>query len=185
MGAQPKDESSKYLPTYTIGDWALWEGQWELIKGVPWAMTPAPRRSHQRISFSLARLLDDGLQGCGRCEVCLTINYRIDPNTVLQPDLCIVCDNGEDFTYLEEAPNLVVEILSPSTATKDLNIKADLYAEQGIPYYLIVHPDEEWVRVLTLEGNDWVVAMQTRDESFSFQFDECSVEIDFSRIWED
>jgi Uma2 family endonuclease len=80
-------------------------------------------------------------------------------------------------------PKIVVEILSPSTATKDLNVKTIIYAAEGIPYYLIVHPDEEWVRVLKLENGEWVIAFEGKEGGFTFDLGHCQVQADFGRIW--
>lgn len=69
------------------------------------------------------------------------VDYIIADDTILQPDMLVVC---REITkkYLDFAPGLVVEVLSPSTALKDRHTKYYLYEQQGIKYYLIVDTDQ-------------------------------------------
>lgn len=53
-------------PGYTIEDWKTWEGRWELINGVPYAMTPGPSPDHQRISFRVQKAIDAALEDAKR-----------------------------------------------------------------------------------------------------------------------
>jgi Uma2 family endonuclease len=81
-----------------------------------------------------------------------TADDKID--TVVQPDICVVCD----LSKLDEygccgAPDMIVEILSPSTAKKDLTEKFDLYEEQGVKEYWIAHPKDKAVSVFILQEN--------------------------------
>lgn len=149
-----KLQSREFFPRYTIREWEQWEGQWELIDGFAWAMSPAPNSRHQELNFELLRAFKDSLKDCRKCKAYLPVNFKVDESTILQPDLLIVCDAPKDFTILDKTPVLVVEILSPSTATKDLHVKAAHYAAKGVRYYLIVHPEEEWVRIMGLEGTN-------------------------------
>ncbi|MFN8396811.1 MAG: Uma2 family endonuclease [Bacteroidia bacterium] len=171
------------LPRYTFLEWEKWEGDWELIEGYPWAMSPSPSSKHQRVCGRLFIQMDQALDGCGRCSAYLPINYRINDDTVLHPDISVVCDVAEEFLYLDQTPSIVVEVLSPSTAMKDLHIKAQLYAEQGIPYYLILHPDEEWVRVMVLAGARYEAAYEGKDGGFDFDLGECKFQLQFAGIW--
>ena len=71
--------------------------------------------------------------------------------TVLQPDLSIICDKGKlDKAGCRGAPDLVVEILSPSTAQKDLKVKFARYERAGVLEYWIVNPEGKTVQVYTL-----------------------------------
>ena len=65
------------IPHYTIDEYALWEGDWELINGIPYAMTPAPVIKHQRISNKIARLLDEQLDDCQHCYSLLPVDWHI------------------------------------------------------------------------------------------------------------
>ena len=72
---------------------------------------------------------------------------------MLQPDLVLVCDPAKkSLRGIEGAPDLVVEILSPSTASKDTVRKRWVYEASGVPEYLIVDPDERLGLLLRLQG---------------------------------
>lgn len=146
---------------YTIADWKTWEGRWELIHGVPYAMTPAPSPEHQRVSFRLQLAIHHALEkakpkdGEGGCEV---LSAPLDlflpgEESVYQPDLVVVCDPAKIMPRgIEGIPELVVEILSPSTASKDMAKKRWSYERAGVPEYLIVDPDERFGLLLRLEA---------------------------------
>lgn len=171
------------LPHYFISDWEQWEGKWELVSGIPFAMAPAPSRKHQLLNFLIGNAFLTASKTCGKCRPELEINYRISEDTVLEPDMVIVCGDLDGGNYLETTPELVMEVLSPSTAQNDLNVKSRIYAEQGIPYYLIVHPDEEWIRIQALAEGEWVELEQFKDGSFTFDLAGCKVEVEFTGIW--
>jgi Uma2 family endonuclease len=78
---------------------------------------------------------------------------------VVQPDLVVVCDPAKKSERgIEGAPDLVVEILSPRTASKDVTRKRWLYESAGVPEYLIVDPDERVGVMLRLAGGVYVEA---------------------------
>lgn len=71
------------LPSYTYEDYKLWEGKWELINGIAYAMSRAPMIKHQSISSKIARYLDEALESCKFCQALLPIDWKIDENTVV------------------------------------------------------------------------------------------------------
>lgn len=143
---------------YTLEDWASWEGRWELINGVAYDMTPSPGTDHQRISSQLHLSLGMGLeeskraQGGGACELFSAPTDVFLDSGVFIPDLLVVRDPAKITKRgIEGAPDLVVEILSPSTASKDLTRKRWAYEAGGVPEYLIVDPDERVGVLLRLQ----------------------------------
>jgi len=79
--------------------------------------------------------------------------------TVVQPDLCVVCDPKKlDDAGCLGAPNLVVEILSPASSQKDAKEKFQLYEEHGVQEYWMVHIDEKLIDVFRLEGDRYQLA---------------------------
>ena len=155
-------------PGYTIEDWKTWEGHWELIHGLAYptyGMTPAPSLEHQRVSANLTAEMVLALReanrrdGGGECEV---FSAPVDvylADAVVQPDLVVVCDPAKKTERgIEGAPDLVVEILSPSTASKDMTRKWWLYEAVGIPEYLIIDPQERVGRLLRLEEGRYTEA---------------------------
>jgi Uma2 family endonuclease len=152
-------------PGYTIEDWRSWEGRWELINGVAYDMTPAPGTEHQRVSSKLHLAIGIALEeakgrfGGGGCELFAAPTDVFLEAGVVQPDLLIVCDPAKVSPRgIEGAPDLVVEILSPSTASKDTVRKRWSYEAAGVPEYLIVDPDERIGLLLRLEGGLYVDA---------------------------
>jgi len=144
---------------YTFEDWKSWEGRWELLNGVAYDMTPAPSYEHQRISAHLVLAIGTALEqarggsGSGECEVLAAPLDVFLPSGVVQPDLVVVCDPAKKSPRgIEGAPDLVVEILSPSTAGKDLTRKRWAYEAAGVPEYLIVDPEERVGVLLRLDA---------------------------------
>ncbi len=150
--------------TYTYGDYEKWpdDQRWELIDGVPYDMTPAPSRKHQEILGELYLQFANYLKH-KRCQVYLApFDVRLPKgaeaeemvNTVVQPDLTVVCDPAKlDDKGCSGAPDLVVEILSPHTAAKDMKIKLALYERVGVREYWLIQPLDKTVMVFSLNEN--------------------------------
>ena len=129
----------RYLPRYTIDDYRQWEGDWELWDGIPVAMTPSPFGKHQKLVAQLCRLLLNAIDasGCRTCEVLVECDWVISDDTVVRPDVSVVCGADVD-RFIETPPSLIVEVLSGSTREKDRTAKFDLYQRQGVGYYLMI-----------------------------------------------
>lgn len=172
----------KILPHYTFSDWEEWDGQWELIEGIPYAMRPLPMPKHQKIAATLGTEFTVALKSCKACTAYQPIDYRISDDTILQPDMLVVC--GEiTKKYLDFPPALVAEILSPAAALKDRHSKYPLYESQGIPYYLIIAPDVEEVEVYKLTNGSYNLEQKGKVFSYSFSMGECMSTINFGEIW--
>ena len=85
------------LPHYNYYDYSKWEGKWELIKGIPYAMTPAPVIKHQRLNSKIDRYLGELLKKCEKCEALLPVDWVIEEDTVVQPDNLVVCSENKDI----------------------------------------------------------------------------------------
>jgi len=147
--------------SYTYANYLTWRFQEriELIKGKLFKMSPAPARKHQKASGYLFRQFSNYLYK-GKCEVySAPFDVRFPKGedddqtfTVVQPDICVICDISKlDDRGCVGAPDLIIEILSPSTAEKDAKIKFQLYQEQGIKEYWMVYPDTHLVDVFILD----------------------------------
>jgi Uma2 family endonuclease len=150
---------------YTYADYLTWldDQSRELINGFIKKMSPAPRTRHARVNSTIfGNLWNIIRENKGRCEVFTapfdvrlprngeTADDKID--TVVQPDICVVCD----LSKLDErgccgAPDMIVEILSPSTLKKDVTEKFDLYEASGVKEYWIVHPMDKVIDVFLLQ----------------------------------
>ena len=151
--------------SYTYADYLSWpnEERWEIIDGVPYDMSPAPSRRHQEISMALSGEFYTYLKG-KPCKVyAAPFDVRLpkdgevedrDIRTVIQPDLAVICKRERlDSRGCLKAPDLIVEILSPFTSSKDSVKKFDLYEREGVREYWVVRPDEQTVAVFKL-GRD-------------------------------
>jgi Uma2 family endonuclease len=120
-------------------------------------VTPAPSRRHQRISGNLFRALSQILEGAGHGWVYHAPIGVEFPETEegVQPDIIFVSKARSERLVREGirgAPDLVIEILSPSTGERDRSIKKKLYGRQGVLQYWLVDPDTESIEVWDLES---------------------------------
>ena len=152
---------------YTYADYYKWkfDERVELIKGYIFKMSPGPNRLHQEISGGISFQLQKFLER-SPCKV-YTAPFDVrfprkskadkDIITVLQPDICVVCDRSKlDDRGCIGAPDIVVEVLSPSNNKKELKNKYEIYEEAGVKEYWIVCPYEQTMIVYTLTDGKFV-----------------------------
>ena len=146
--------------------------RFELIEGVAYAMSPAPRRRHQEISGELFRQAANALRGGGCKLFAAPFDVKLSPDeedeapTVVQPDLTVCCDPAKLTEQgMTGAPDLVVEIVSPDSGIADRRRKFAVYESYAVAEYWIVDQDEELVEVYLLtEGRYRREAVYARDE---------------------
>lgn len=176
----------RILPHYTYEDYCQWEGSWELIDGIPYAMSPAPIPKHQWMSANLISELRISIKksDCKSCKVYNFIDIKIEENTIVQPDTLIVC-KPITKNFLDFPPVLVAEILSPSTAFKDRHTKFSLYEKMGIKYFLIIDIDRQTIEIYTLINNEYELTAFDEEKAFEFVLEEnCKIEVLLNNIWE-
>lgn len=143
--------------TYTSEDyWNLPEGERaELINGKLYAMAP-PSLKHQDIIFSLSRKIADYIDSNnGSCKVVLApfaVNLNADDETYVEPDISVICDpNKLTDRGCKGAPDLVIEVVSPSSRKMDYSTKNTLYSNAGVREYWIVDPEKDRTTVYRYE----------------------------------
>jgi Uma2 family endonuclease len=171
------------LPHYTYDDYVQWEGRWELIQGIPYAMVPAPVKKHQRICGKIHVQLTLLLEDCGKCEAFWPMDWPITDDTVVQPDVLVVCDEDIGEVKLEKTPVMVFEVLSPSTSKKDRNIKYRLYEYAGVKYYCIVDPETNSAEVYVLQKEKYNNGDVFKEGRMFFDLGPCQIEFDFGNIF--
>jgi len=136
---------------YTYGDYKSWDDnlRWELIDGEAFCMTPGPGVIHQSLSAELAAELRIYFKG-KECRVLaapldVVLSKGNEPedeiDTVVQPDIMIICDKSKiRYNGIKGAPDVIIEILSPSSTRRDLDDKFRLYERAGVKEYVIVDP---------------------------------------------
>lgn len=150
--------------SYTYADYLLFQFQerLEIIKGKIYAMSPAPNVAHQRAATELTRVFSNFFHK-NYCQVFTApFDVRLTSKkgtgdkavtTVIQPDLCVFCDESKlDERGGIAAPDLVVEILSPGNTSKEMNLKYDLYESHGVREYWLVHPLDKNILIYSLEN---------------------------------
>ncbi|RTZ60865.1 MAG: Uma2 family endonuclease [Gammaproteobacteria bacterium] len=143
----------KHLPRYTIKDYERWQGDWELVEGIPYALA-SPSLTHQRVVVILSMLLQLQLEEKEECKDCvLTIDtdYIVSEDTVFRPDIAVVCGNKDE--KITKTPKLIIEVVSPASRKMDEEIKPLYYAKEGVEYYLLVYPQERKMALKTFKGN--------------------------------
>jgi len=164
---------------YTYEDYKMWEGDWELVRGYPLAIAPSPFRKHQLLIFEIARELANSIE-CENCEVGGELDYIVNEDTVLRPDVYFTCD--EDGDYLTKPPKIIVEIVSKSTIKRDERIKKEIYLEEGVKYYVLVYPDRKTAKIYKLIDGKYILDKLVKNEKYKFDL-ECDPEIDFEKVF--
>ena len=146
--------------SYTYSDYLSWQFQErvELIMGKIFKMSPAPTSKHQHVVSVLNATIYQFLKGKS-CRVFPAPFDVILPiqnvnNNVVQPDVTVIC-NPEIITEkgCEGVPDLVVEVISTSSVTRDLHEKYKLYELAGIKEYWVVHPQDKTLIIFVLSAN--------------------------------
>jgi len=160
--------TSKTNKNLTFSDYLSfpYDERWELIDGTAYKMTPAPSLEHQEISGQLFYLIKCFLKNKPCKVLSAPIDVRFSDNdsyddknvrTVVQPDIIVVCNKEKlDNHGCKGAPDLIVEILSPESAARDMNDKLHLYEKYGVKEYWIINPSERTLSLYRLDkGNTY------------------------------
>jgi Uma2 family endonuclease len=160
----------------------LKEGEpYQLINGML-VKSPSPTVNHQRLIKRLVRMLmvlED--RGLGEVLFAPMDNYFTDTE-VYQPDIIFIAKENKNVRVdkiVKGAPDLIIEILSPSTAYYDLRHKAEVYAESGVREYWVVDPMEERIDIFSNTENRFALAsrVERNGEARSTIFPEFRVDV--------
>ncbi len=155
---------------YTYDEYYTWQfaDRVELIDGKVYHLFPGPNTKHQEVSANLTY----NWYGFFRNKKCKVFAAPFDvrfpkkdgskTNTVVQPDLCIICDLSKiENRGVNGAPDLIIEILSPNNPNRDKKVKYNLYEREGVKEYWLVHPTEEWLLIYCLNDDGKYVGSKT------------------------
>ena len=152
---------------YTFADYLTWNGpvRFELAAGEA-VLLASPAAGHQLVLAEIVQLVMDFLEGHPGKAVPAPFDVRLferegdepeDIDTVVQPDISVVCDRTKlDDRGCKGAPDMVIEILSPSSHRHDRITKYDLYQRAGVKEYWIVEPEARTVQVF-LRGDKGIL----------------------------
>ena len=163
--------------------------RYEIIDGELY-VSPAPNIRHQNVSIVLSsRLFGHVKEGRrGRVFAAPTDVYLAD-DAIVEPDILFISRarlNIITAQHVRGAPDLVVEIISPSSTRTDQETKRDLYARYGVKHYWLAHPLEEWVRAYELgeDGAYELIAEGHKDDAFSAPpFPDLTIQL--GELWDD
>ncbi len=168
---------------FTIADISEWDGRWELIDGIPYNMTPTPSTAHQRIVVELLFALRAhfGKSGCSVFVAPFDVQLNEDDQyTIVQPDISVFCKEQTIHPNRATGPaDLIVEVLSPSTALKDRNEKFTLYERSNVKEYWLVDPLNHTIEIYGVEDGRYSRrrVFGVDDTLSSFTFPELSIEM--------
>jgi Uma2 family endonuclease len=151
MGAIKKiEDNCKYL----YSDYLQWDGDWEIIAGKAYSMSPSPSRIHQEIAGKIYSDFLNYLVGKS-CKVYYELDVVLSDEDVVRPDIIVVCDKSKLSTNnIKGAPDLIIEILSPATSKMDKKVKLDLYKKYDVREYWIVDPIYKEITVNIYKENN-------------------------------
>jgi len=153
---------------YTYADYLTWadDKMRELLNGFVRMMSPAPALKHsvvsQRLFVSMYNFVERNGGGCQVFHAPFDVRFPKNPDltandqiyTVVQPDICVVCDTSKlDERGCLGAPDMVVEILSPSSIQYDMKVKFDIYEAGGVKEYWVISPKEKGIIAFILQDN--------------------------------
>jgi len=187
--------ANKLNKKFNYADYLNWadDERWEIIEGVPYNMSPAPAREHQRVSAIIFVKIYNFLSG-KECEVYFApFDVRLAETknaadeaieTVVQPDIVVICDQNKlDKRGCLGSPDIMVEILSPATSYKDQTEKLLLYEKHGVKEYWIVNPDAKYVMMYCLDAEKYAKPEYlTKNDILESKVLE-GFKIDLSEVW--
>jgi Uma2 family endonuclease len=156
----------KNTQTHCYGDYLTWpdDVRYELIDGIAYMMAPAPNLAHQDIAGEIYLQARLALKGKTCRAFIAPVDVRLPKqdeadehiDTVVQPDVMVVCDSNKlDRRGIRGAPDWIVEVLSPSTASHDQTKKRTLYELHGVREYWLVHPVDRVLTVYCLVNGEY------------------------------
>lgn len=151
---------------HTYADYLTWpeDVRYELIDGIAYLMAPAPTLEHQDVAGEIYRQLANALRDKSCRAFIAPVDVRLPKageadesiDTVVQPDVLVVCDESKlDRRGVRGAPDLVVEVLSPATASHDHLIKRRVYERAGVREYWLVHPLDRIITIYRLTDGEY------------------------------
>ncbi len=171
----------EYLPYYTYADYQLFEGDWELIDGLAYAMAPAPVITHQIVSKNILKQLDSLFEECSKCLVVHEADWQVSDDTVVRPDVLMICKEVDE--HIVKTPEIIFEVISPSTAKRDERQKFELYEQEGVLYYILVYPKMRVAKMYRLYKGRLIKEGDFENEQHPFEVKGCQKDFDFSKIW--
>ena len=134
------------------------EPKYEIIRGVKTYMAPSAGAYHFTVNTNLLFIFEFYCRKNNCAKVYGDIDVHLpDAENVYRPDINVICDRSIIKEHIYGAPDLIVEILSKSTAKNDLTVKKDDYERNGVKEYWIVNPKEKFIQVYHLVDGKYIL----------------------------
>ena len=172
--------AAEYLDYYTYEDYKKWEGDWELIKGMPYMMAPFALPSHQLISGKILVELSKSLENCENCYALMESEVKFSEDTIVRPDVFIKCGEIDDISI---TPEIIFEVISKGSVKRDEFLKFDIYKKEGVKYYGIVYPDDKRAKIYKLINAEYIKMADLKNDIFEIDDLTCKIKLDFSKVW--
>jgi Uma2 family endonuclease len=163
--------------------------RYEIIDGELY-VSPAPSTKHQRVTTRLTSTLDVHTRTNRLGEVFVApFDVVLANDAIVEPDLVYISRARRHIVTdpnVKGAPDLVIEVISPSSTKTDQETKRDLYARYGVKHYWLAHPLEEWVRAYVLgeDGTYELIAEGHKDDAFTAPpFPDLTIRL--GELWDD
>jgi Uma2 family endonuclease len=174
-----------YQEYYTLEDYQHWTGDWELIEGMPYAMAPSPSVTHQTVAVNVVSQIKQNTNSqkdnCGGCHVLMETDWQISNDTVVRPDIMVVCQEIDEKVMV--TPELIVEVVSLTSTKRDEVMKFDLYQREGVKYYILAYPEKRLAKIYDNKAEGFKKLVDYSSGEMEFIIGECHFAIDFSTIW--
>lgn len=171
------------IPHYTYKDYEKWEGDWELIRGIPYAMSPSPNWKHQGFGSSFVTAFSNAITNSKNTCACIVLyesDWIVSEDTVIRPDVMIACEPIAG-PHVTKPPALILEIISPSSILKDRNTKFNLYQAYGVKFYLIANIEKKELEIFQLKDNRY----QQADDLKTFHLTtDCHIEVEVKHLFD-
>ena len=174
-----------YQEYYTLDDYQQWQGDWELIAGMPYAMAPSPTVTHQTVSLNIASTikeqLSDNQSCCNKCSILIETDWQVSNDTVVRPDVMMVCQDIDEKVIV--TPELIIEVVSSSSIKRDEVMKFDLYQRENVLYYILAYPEKRLAKIYQNQSTGFRKLADSCTDTVEFDIGKCGFTVDFSLIW--
>ena len=165
------------------------DGEWELIGGMPYAMSPSPSVTHQLISTNIATSLKNSLssnksldtEACIDCLILIKTDWQVSNDTVVRPNVMVVCKAAKE--KIVATPDLIVEVVSNSSTKRDELMEFELFQQEGVLYYILVYPDKRIAKAYINKGGCFTKLGDYSSDAIEFDNSGCSLSLDFKSVW--
>ncbi len=174
--------TEKYLTYYTVKDWKNWDGDWELIEGIPYALSPN-LTSFSELLNRLAFELDDLEYYCKDLTYQINSVYYVSEDTVLLPN-CVIYPKRFGKRVIQ--PYVIFEIVDNKSVKLKEHIKFSIYEREGIKYYVLIYPyeDRNKIKIYELKERKYFKAFETVYDVFSFKLSDYQFEVHFLKLFQ-